>query len=272
LAGCAEPVKQSAFEGGGDVSPAVSTNAGSASVTPSSSVEGIDAKEAPKKVFQLDIYQVAVPRGQLSRNENVWKAVDEEVISPATRDLLDKNGILIGTAPLSELKNLQEELADPELSRKSLVGQKATRVEIELQTGIPSQTLFWFDGSGNLIGRTYDTCDNFLALSFRQTMRAPDKVSLQIAPLVRSQRSQILVTGSGTEREVDYVKPESIFELGISLELPLDRFLIIAPSAQSRLSTSVGRLFFTRDDPAQQMECAIVIVPQTLRMVEQKPH
>lgn len=250
-----------------------SEGAPSASVgdTPSAltlTVEGIDARESPRQMFQLDIYRVAVPRGRFSHNESVWRSIDEEIIDPARRDLLDKNGILVGIAPIEELKNLEEELANPELSRRSLVGQKAQRVEIELQTDIENQTLFWFDSNGSLRGRTYDNCNNYLAFSFRSTPRAPNKVTLNISPLIRGQRSQIVVTGSGNEREVDYQKPESIYDLGISLELPLDRFLVIAPSAQSRINTSIGRLFFTRDDPAQQMECAIIVVPQSLRLVE----
>lgn len=264
LAGCAA-TRQT------EISESARTTSGSGTSSALTvSVEGIDAREAPRQVYQLDIYRVAAPRGKISNNEAVWRTLDEEIIDPSTRDLLDKNGILVGTAPIEELKNLEEELANPELSRKSLVGQKAQRVELELQTNIRDQTLFWFDSNGELRGRTFDACSNYLAFSFRSTLRSPDKVTLDIAPLVRGQRTQISVIGNGPQREVEFVKPETIYDLGISVELPLDRFVIIAPSNQSRINTSIGHLFFTRDDPAQQMECAIVIVPQIVRMLEQK--
>src|SRR5690348_9537112 len=51
-----------------------------------------DAQSAvPLKVY-MDVYQLSVPLGSVSRNEDFWKRLDENVIDVGTRDLLLKNG------------------------------------------------------------------------------------------------------------------------------------------------------------------------------------
>src|SRR5277367_3566362 len=49
-------------------------------------------------VVQLDIYQLEVPFGALSRDDEFWKRVDETQINPADYDVLVKNGVRVGIA------------------------------------------------------------------------------------------------------------------------------------------------------------------------------
>ncbi len=230
--------------------------------------DSIDAVETPRKVYQIQMYRVTAPRGTLTRNENLWRAMDEEVLSLSTRDLLDKNGILAGVAPLSELDGLMDVLESPEITQSSLIGTRAVRFEIEMRRGVRQQTLMWFDQTGALRGRDYDQSTNLLAVSFRQTIRRPDHVSITLAPLVRSERRQLQIGPQGGEREIQFTQPESIYDLGASVDLPLDHFLLIAPSQQANLDSSVGRHFFTQDEPEQRLEIALLIVPTVRTKIE----
>src|SRR5689334_8957114 len=52
--------------------------------------------------LRVDIYQISVPLGTVSRNEQFWKRIDETCIDVATCDLLQKNGVRVGVAPTDE--------------------------------------------------------------------------------------------------------------------------------------------------------------------------
>jgi hypothetical protein len=88
--------------------------------------------------------------------------------------------------------------------------------------------------------------------------------------MVRSLRRQIQIGPQGGEREIQFTQPESIYDLGASVDLPLDHFLLIAPSAQANLDSSVGRNFLTLDQPEQRLEIALLIVP-TVRVKVETP-
>src|SRR5262245_6335138 len=63
-----------------------------------------DAQPSVPMVFQLVCYQVSVPAGTVSRNEEFWKKIDEQAIAPAQYDLLRRNGMRLGQAPLGEFE------------------------------------------------------------------------------------------------------------------------------------------------------------------------
>src|SRR5437763_6066348 len=79
-----------------------------------------DAPPALPVVFQMDIYRLDVPFGTFCRNEDFWKRMDEECVDPATKDLLERNGIRVGQAPQAELKFFQKFIDDkPVMQRLS---------------------------------------------------------------------------------------------------------------------------------------------------------
>src|SRR4051812_45992675 len=49
---------------------------------------------------KLDVYVLSLPLGTVSRNEEFWKRVNEQALDVATYDLLFKNGVRVGEAPL----------------------------------------------------------------------------------------------------------------------------------------------------------------------------
>src|SRR5579859_514682 len=55
-------------------------------------------RRAPQLVILLDIYDVTVPLGAISGNDEFWKRVDEDQVDVAAHDLLLKNGVRFGIA------------------------------------------------------------------------------------------------------------------------------------------------------------------------------
>src|SRR5688500_11404125 len=54
------------------------------------------------RIVRLEVLQLVVPLGAVSRSEEFWKHVEEQRIDVGTYDLLRKNGWRLGIAPTSE--------------------------------------------------------------------------------------------------------------------------------------------------------------------------
>ncbi len=266
----AGPSQQSVADGGPIVSPISRDELPKLSdLAPNGNA---DALPTPKKLYELTIYSIAVPVGTVSGNEEFWKRVDENVLDPVTYQTQQLNGVRVGIAPLAELDRLSSYIDDPEARQSSLIAPSATNLDMDVVKGIEQQTLWYFNRRGELEGRTFDFSDNLFYFSFRQPLRKPDHVELTIAPAVRSQRARLeVLPRTGEVREVRTVKPESLYDLGLTVELPLDHCLIVSASPQSRDAVNVGRAFFTRDDPARQMERVLIVEMRQKGVIHEVP-
>lgn len=230
-----------------------------------------DAKPTGPQLFELKIFQLAVPEGSISRNAEFWKPFDETFLADLWKhDVLYKNGIRVGRAPLSELSAIRGELDDAETERSQLIGTNAQNVEIPLQQAVSHEIIFWFDGAGRSEGRDFFAVDNLFMLDFRQVPRRPDHVRLNLTPAVRDQKQKLSLGEDGRPK---WKAATSIYEVGITTELGVDECIVIAPSDVAvSTSTSVGRVFMMEDRPAARVEKVIVIVPRLVgNIAEVKP-
>ena len=222
-------------------------------------------------VFQLACYQISVPVGTISRNEAFWKRIDENAMDPAHHDLLLRNGMRLGVAPLGEFENIRTFLEDtPSKSRvMGTIGAEAHNMELPMRTDIPFETINYYGQGNELAGHTFDASENIFNISYRRTPRKLGDVRLTIAPMVRSIKKHLEYTAKNDEVEIKYVAPQK-FYLDIEADVPMDKFLVLGPSDTSELPTIIGHQFFVKDDPAQQMEQVLIFVAQPFRIDEIK--
>jgi len=73
-----------------------------------------------------------VPYGTVSRNEQFWKRVDEQCVDVGTYDLLFKNGVRVGQAPISEWDYFRQVMeAHPAVTKaNTLVGVEGKPIEL----------------------------------------------------------------------------------------------------------------------------------------------
>lgn len=269
LCGClptAKPADQQQAAGGGDGTAVV----GGGDVQ---QVKPQDPVKTGQQFFQLEMYELAVPAGTISTNEDFWKPFDETFLGIWKHDVLYKNGLRVGRAPLTELSQLVAQLADAETQESSLIGMRGRDFEMAMKSNVDRQTIFFFDADGRMSGKDYAPADNIFAISFRQTPRTSDHVRLAIAPAVRELAERI-VRGTAEEGP-KFLRPQTIYELGIELDLGADECLVIsAADLAKQVKVSVGRSFMTEERPAQMVEKALVIIPRLrgeLQEVIQQP-
>jgi hypothetical protein len=212
---------------------------------------------------RVDVYHLQVPHGTISRNDDFWTRVDEQIVDPATYDLLFRNGVRVGQAPIAEWEHFRQMIADQPsaFQASSILGPEAKNVDLNVRKQVEMQDIFYFDGSGSLQGRTYDRCENYLTISFLPAPRKPGSIRVGVCPVVKTMRKRLEISEKGSEREITYTHPERIYDCNLRSDIPAGSFMIIAPSAEAVWPTSIGSSFLLRDGPTERLESVLLLVP-----------
>lgn len=230
-------------------------------------------RDAPMRI-RVDVYHLQVPFGTVSRNESFWTRIDEQCVDPATHDLLFRNGLRVGHAPVGEWDHFKQMLADhpAKFQASSILGPEAKDVDLNVRKQVETQDIFYYDGQSKLQGRTYDRCENYLTISFLPAPRKPGSVRVSLCPVVKTMRKRLEFSEKGSEREITYTNPERIYECNLRTDVPPGSFMIVAPSEEASRSTSIGNNFLLHDGPTERLESVLLFVPNqaTLPAPEQE--
>ena len=230
-------------------------------------------REDAEIILQLDVYQLTVPFGAISSNARFWNHVDEDHIDLATHDLLLKNGLRVGIGPNNEwtyFKDLVERFG-ASAQKGSTSPVKKGMLELPLRTNIETQDIFYLNSRNALYGRTYDKCDNVISLSYEPTPRHPGNARIEACALVRGLRKHFEVTVLNEEREIELRRPEYLYDLRLSQDVPMDHFLVIAPSSQATFPDNLGHTFFVKPGVTTPLETVLLLVPRPFRITGQAP-
>lgn len=219
-------------------------------------------------VQALDVYQITVPHGAVSRSQEFWKRVDETSVDVATYDLLQKNGFRVGVAPAREWSYFRAiiEQYPADTKRTTVSGGGEGSLEMSMRKGIDFQNLAYLTDDNTLLVRTYEDCENLLAVAFQPAPRRPGRVRMTLCPMVRSTRRKFTVSVTNEEREYNYVKPERLYDLNLCADIPMDGFLVVAPSTLAKWSSNLGTTFLVDGGVAEQVEHVLLMVPRDTKV------
>jgi hypothetical protein len=261
-------------DGGGAPASATPASGGSRVITmaqgaqPAPADAPRDAQSAQPIMFAVEVYRVTVPFGTFTGNEAFWKRMDEQCVDAFQGDLLNRNGIRVGLAPLSEIDFFKQFMEEkPVISKMTTTATEVPLVEIEMQKDLPHQTVSFFNPDLRI--QDYEGSTNVINMSFQPAPRKPGCMRLTLAPMVRSIRKHYQFTKLNNELEVQYINPETYYDLKLRVDIPKDQFFIVMPSADARYETSVGRAFLTKDGPTDRLEQILLIIPRAI-LVESK--
>ena len=225
------------------------------------------------RVQYLDVYQLTLPVGAVSRSEEFWKRVDEESVDIGTYDLLQKNGFRVGVAPAAEWAYFRGILEQyPAVTKRtSVTAGEAGSLEMLMKKDVAFQNLFYLTDDNTLMGRSYDRCENLLAVTFLAAPRKAGQVRVTLCPLVRTTRGEFQISVRNEEREYEYVRPERLYDLNLCADIPLRGFLVVAPSTMAKWSTSLGNAFLVDGGAAEQFEHVLIMVPRPTTVQELGP-
>ncbi len=225
-----------------------------------------DAPPPVRLLIHLEVYELIVPYGTVSGNEDFWKRLEEQVVDVGTFDRLWRNGVRVGQAPASEWPYFKQIIEQqPAQARKQLhigLARETRDIEIVARNDVLYQNLFIFDDNNRMIGRSFERSMNLWTLSFEPTPRQLGSVRMALCPVVRSRKQRLEFVGDREGRTIEYVSPERLYDLNLVVDIPLERFLVVAPSPEAHLSTSIGYNFLSIDGPAERMERVLLFVPK----------
>lgn len=218
--------------------------------------------------MRVEIFLLQVPSGTISGNDAFWKRVDEHAVDVATYDLLYRNGIRVGQAHTREWDHIRRVMDQyPAISHSTtLVAAENKPVELPLRKGVPFQDICYFDSSNRLSGQSFDECENLVTMTLQPAPRKPGVMRLALCPTVRSMRKRIQFSPLNNEQEVLFASPEKIYDINLRCDVPVDHFLIVAPSSESAWRTSIGSQFFITEGAAEKLENVLLIVPHRMQL------
>jgi len=227
---------------------------------------GVPGVDGPKQL-QVELYQLVVPLGTISRNTQFWKRVDEQAVDVTTYDLLYKNGVRVGEAPIAEWDYFRQVMEEhPAVSKgNTLVGHEGKPIELPLRKEVRAQDIFYFDRDNRLQGRSFEQSENFIALTLQTAPRKAATLRIALCPVVRGTRRKLEYSAVNNELgEVSYKHPERLYDVNLRVDVPADHFLIVAPSGDATWPTSIGNSFFVSERSAEKLETVLLIVPKAI--------
>ena len=232
-----------------------------------------DAKPAITLLYSIEVWEIQLPRFTVSTDDAFWKHVNEQALDLPTYDVLFKNGVRVGEIPVTDLSAVSKLIEDRKGTRTTINGMAGKQMELPIASNVPTEVLFYVNRANNLIGRSYDRCDNIMAFSFESTPRNPDQIRLAFTPVVRAHDKKLVytMTPGKTDREVGETYEEMHYDVGLSTDLPLQSALVVAPSIESRTTTSIGSRFLVIDTPSEQRERLLVVIPHAYQRAADKP-
>ena len=110
--------------------------------------------------------------------------------------------------------------------------------------------------------------ENLLALTFQPTPRHAGAMRIALCPTVRSTQKRLQYTATNNEVEVTYTAPQRIYDLNLRTDVPIENFLIVAPSSDASRRTSIGNGFLMTAGSAERLENVLLIIPRSMRVEE----
>jgi hypothetical protein len=221
---------------------------------------------AMMSAVQLDIYQMTVPAGAVSRSDEFWKRVEENRVDPATYDLLLKNGVRIGVAHTSEWDYFRDILEQNNASSMhgTATSGRAGSIQLIMKKNVKWQDIGYLTDRNEVVGRSYEECNNLFGVSFWPEPRRPNEMRVEMTPLVRARRTRLRFRLNNEEQELVNVADEYLYDLNLRAIIPASSFLIIAPSSEVERSTSLGAAFLRSEGDTVPKEQVLVLVPKSL--------
>jgi hypothetical protein len=145
--------------------------------------------------------------------------------------------------------------------------------EMAMRTGVAEQNLFGIDDKGVDWGRRFEKCDDLLGISFVLSPHNVGETMVKACPIVRGLRETYNVSILNNEQtQIEPRHIDHLYDMRLEAAVPMNDFLIIAPSKQAAtLSTSIGATFLFGDGPAAPVEHVLIAVPRTFRSDEPPP-
>ena len=218
------------------------------------------------QVLRLRVAAVDVPIGLSSASEDVWSAVDEDVVSPVRSINFTANGLRVGVGSPEQWDRLVGalgKLAGQPVRQSITVGALSQPITVALKERQGPRTLFIVYRDGTLSGRDIPAGDYLLAILYATKPGQPDQLTITGQPQIRSQRRHARI--SNVEGRTSVTRRPTLTGLEsmtFQLTIPTGSFILIGPSGRASEPNTVGHQFLVKTKGGLPVETLLILIPE----------
>jgi hypothetical protein len=222
----------------------------------------------------LSVLLVYVPLDQHASAELIWRHLREDLPGAEAGLRLRRNGIRFGVgqdrswdAIWAAIEAIQDRRTS-ETSRVLL--RPGFPLALELDSRPREQTIFCLGPDGALSGGTWRDGRNVLLIQHAADVQRPERVHLLIVPTLVQESAETRWTrdAQGAWQLAPGRVQRAFPAVSFAAALDPGEFLLIAPSAEARISGLIGREFLIRESDGRLFGLFLFIRPEVMRVAE----
>jgi len=234
-------------------------------------------------VVDFKVHRVWASKGAFGEDSRLWKIATGTLPDAASVLRLAANGFRVAVGRESDRKALLaflEEVPDLRIAMDEVTPDASREVELEVGACGPRQSVFYYDGEGNLRGLDFVKARAGFRLMFELRSTDLREVWLQLVPTMVEPggRPKWVLNADGTASQVPSDRRHRFDALGFVARVPEGGFLLRAPTEAVHAVPLLGRPFFVTSgvepgaDSDEARESIYIIGPTVRTLGEEAPN
>lgn len=222
----------------------------------------------------LSVFHVYVPQEQHASAGLIWRHLREDLPGAEAGLRLRRNGIRFGVGHDRSWDAIRAAIEAIEGRRTSETSRVMLRpgfpLALELNPRSHEQTIFCIGPDGTLSGGTWRDGRSVLLVQHAVDVQRPERVHLLVVPTLIQESAEGRWTqdASGAWQLAPAQSQRAFSAASFAAPLEPGEFLLIAPSAEARVSGLIGHEFLTRESEGRVFELFLFIRPEVVRVAE----
>jgi len=216
---------------------------------------------------QVMVYRINLPVGTFSRDEKVWRQLDENAVDSATFVMMAQNGLRAGIGKLAQWENVRKIIDVPGADTQQITAQTDGRSSLNVTTrqNVERQIVVSIDKDNQQQARTFDACDNGFRLAMRLTKPKagePQQMIVQLEPIVTTGTVTVVrdPLNPGVVR-TGFTAEETFADMRMATAVTAEQFLVVCPANPKDNKFSIGTLWLSQTEAVPPTETVLVFVP-----------
>ena len=218
----------------------------------------------------FEVRRAAIPAADTHHSRKIWNHVDELRLGADAAALLARNGLRIGAASPGSWPAIDAVLkaGGARIETRQLVTQRGWPLAIAMGPIAEGASIFTYDRSGRLSGKTYDGGEKLLNLDYDYHPQMGGSIDIGVRPEIRRDRGVLTWERSGDAiRQVPAYDRHRFEQLDAALTLHPTELLVIGPSDEANNEYLLGSRLLCDQRDGQRSETILFIVPHPYQTV-----
>jgi len=222
----------------------------------------------------FDVAQVELPIDGTRDSRKIWNHVNGLALDAERVVSLARNALRVGVAPVSAWPAIRAILlaAKSDVRREHIVAQPGLPLVIQLSPIVKQESIFGYFEAGRLVGKTVSAGVKLLSIDYAFHPQLGGALDVEIGFEVRRDLDVMTFEHrGGTIRQVPKYERHVFANLGATLSLTTDEFLVIGADPDQENEYLVGNRFLVRERNTGRYETLFFITPKPFQARAAQP-